>query len=208
MPRLPRAFPFLFAAGVVLCSCAAAQADESGYAPLPDTSVTAGPQDVRVDTPDTHVESTPEWVVVCAGEVTVVIGPGACPLSPPAFVPEPAPEPGRSVPDAPVPEPPIVPAPATATTAEPAASESPGPEGPAPETPPAPEPAEPAKPLTPVEAARVIETAHQDPLIAADRPTTDTATGVFTPMRTMVLIAVVGAVAAAGAGRAGATRQR
>lgn len=206
MPRLPRAFSFLFAAGVVLCSCAAAQADESGYVPAPDTSVTAGPQDVRVDTPDTYVESGPDRVVVCAGEVTVVIGPGDCPLSPPAFLPEPVPEPGRLVPEVPVPETTTAPAPTpTPATAEPAAPRSPEPESPVPETPPAPEPAE---PLTPAEAARVIETAHQEPLVAADRTTADAASGVFTPMRTMVVIAVVGAVAAAGAGRAGATRQR
>lgn len=202
MPRLPRALPFLFSAGVVLCSCAAAQADDPGYAPSPDTNVSAGPHDAHVDTPETHVESTPERVVVCAGEVTVVIGPGGCPLSPPPLLPEPVPDPGRLVPEAPIPESTTAPTPATA---EPAAPESTESERPAPEAPP--EPAEPAEPLTPAEAARVVEAAHQEPLIAADRPTPDTASGVFTPMRTMVLIAVVGAVAAAGAGRAGATRQ-
>lgn len=204
MLRLPRALAFLLASGVVLCSCAAAKADESGYARPPDTSVSAGPQDVRVDTPDTYVESTPERVVVCAGEVRVVIGPGGCPVSPPALVPEPAPEPGRVAPEAPAPEGPTSPAPATA---EPAVPKPPEPERPGPGTPPAPEPAEPAGPATPVEATRVVETAHREPLVAAERTTADTASGVFTPMRTMVVIAVVGAVAAAGAGRAGAARR-
>ena len=204
MLRLPRALAFLLASGVVLCSCAAAKADESGYARPPDTSVSAGPQDVRVDTPDTYVESTPERVVVCAGEVRVVIGPGGCPVSPPALVPEPAPEPGRVAPEAPAPEGPTSPAPATA---EPAVPKPPEPERPGPGTPPAPEPAEPAGPATPVEATRVVETAHREPLVASERTTADTASGVFTPMRTMVVIAVVGAVAAAGAGRAGAARR-
>lgn len=204
MLHLPRALAFLLASGVVLCSCAAAKADESGYARPPDTSVSAGPQDVRVDTPDTYVESTPERVVVCAGEVRVVIGPGGCPVSPPALVPEPAPEPGRVAPEAPAPEGPTSPAPATA---EPAVPKPPEPERPGPGTPPAPEPAEPAGPATPVEATRVVETAHREPLVAAERTTADTASGVFTPMRTMVIIAVVGAVAAAGAGRAGAARR-
>lgn len=204
MLHLPRALAFLLASGVVLCSCAAAKADESGYARPPDTSVSAGPQDVRVDTPDTYVESTPERVVVCAGEVRVVIGPGGCPVSPPALVPEPAPEPGRVAPEAPAPEGPTSPAPATA---EPAVPKPPEPERPGPGTPPAPEPAEPAGPATPVEATRVVETAHREPLVAAERTTADTASGVFTPMRTMVVIAVVGAVAAAGAGRAGAARR-
>ena len=204
MLHLPRALAFLLASGVVLCSCAAAKADESGYARPPDTSVSAGPQDVRVDTPDTYVESTPERVVVCAGEVRVVIGPGGCPVSPPALVPEPAPEPGRVAPEAPAPEGPTSPAPATA---EPAVPKPPEPERPGPGTPPAPEPVEPAGPATPVEATRVVETAHREPLVAAERTTADTASGVFTPMRTMVVIAVVGAVAAAGAGRAGAARR-
>ncbi|HJE59148.1 MAG TPA: hypothetical protein K8V84_11665, partial [Nocardiopsis listeri] len=159
MLHLPRALAFLLASGVVLCSCAAAKADESGYARPPDTSVSAGPQDVRVDTPDTYVESTPERVVVCAGEVRVVIGPGGCPVSPPALVPEPAPEPGRVAPEAPAPEGPISPAPATA---EPAVPKPPEPERPGPGTPPAPEPAEPAGPATPVEATRVVETAHRE----------------------------------------------
>lgn len=204
MLRLPRALAFLLASGVVLCSCAAAKADESGYARPSDTSVSAGPQDVRVDTPDTYVESTPERVVVCAGEVRVVIGPGGCPVSPPALVPEPTPEPGRVAPEAPAPEGPTSPAPATA---EPAVPKPPEPERPGPGTPPAPEPAEPAGPATPVEATRVVETAHREALVASERTTADTASGVFTPMRTMVIIAVVGAVAAAGAGSAGAARR-
>lgn len=210
MFRLPRALPFLFAAGVVLCSCAAAQADESGDVRPPDVSVTAGPRDVRVDAPDTYVESAPERVVVCVGEVRVVIGPGGCPVPPPAFLPEPVPDPGRVFPEvlapAPAPETATVPAGTPAgTPAAPAAPESPGPESPGPQTPPAPEPTD---PLATVETAPVVETAHSEPLLAADRPTADdTASGVFTPMRTMVIIAVVGAVAAAGAGRAGATRR-
>lgn len=216
MFRLPRALPFLFAAGVVLCSCAAAQADEPGDVRPPDATVTAEPRDVRVDAPDTYVESAPEWVVVCVGEVRVVIGPGGCPVPPPAFLPEPVPEPGRVFPEVlapspvpvPVPEAATAPAPAGAAAAPPAAPESPAPEGPGPETPPAPEPAEPTDPFTTVEAALAVETAHQEPLLAADRPTADdTASGAFTPMRTMVIIAVVGAVAATGAGRAGATRR-
>ena len=208
MSRLSRALPFLFAAGVVLCSCAAAQADESGDVRPPDASVTAGPRDVRVDAPDTYVESAPERVVVCAGEVRVVIGPGGCPVPPPSLVPEPVPEPGRVFPEAPAPvtETTTAPAPPVAS-AEPAAPESPGPESPGVQTPPAPEPTEPTEPFATVEAALAVETAHSEPLVASDRPTADTASGVFTPMRTMVIIAVVGAVAAAGAGRAGATRQ-
>ncbi|MEV2274401.1 hypothetical protein AB0I72_02340 [Nocardiopsis sp. NPDC049922] len=232
MPPSRRALSALTAvSGLVLaCSAAAATAqDADGPVSVGPSgvrveggaaSVDVGPEGVDVAAPDTRIQvRAGSYVLVCANGVRVIVRAGQAPPCQPADPEPPAPEPpAPSDPETPVepglpgePELPREPG-------DPRPPSEVGREGAAPDTAsPAPAPAEPEE-ATPSEAPVAEASASPAPVpegpesvreqILADTSAPDGQgpSGAFTPTRTMVVVGVVAALAAAGSGRAAARR--
>ncbi|MFV2196480.1 hypothetical protein [Nocardiopsis sp. LOL_012] len=179
-----------------------------------DAEVSVGSDETAVRLQDRHAVVRPgSYVLVCADGVRVVVHVGTPPLcpapaEPPAPEPEPYPEP-EPVPEeeTPAPAPPEVepqpadpPATAAAVRPEPAVERQDPPVEPEPSEP-APEESS-ASPPPP----EVPDQAREQILADLSAPGGSQAAGAFTPMRTMAVIAVIGALTAMGSGRAAAAR--
>ncbi|WP_028650068.1 hypothetical protein [Nocardiopsis sp. CNT312] len=176
-----------------------------------DAEVSVGSDETAVRLRDKHAVVRPgSYVLVCANGVRVVVHAGSPPLcpapaEPPAVDPEPYPEPEPAPEEeTPAPAPPEAePQPA----APPAAAAQPEPAVERQDPPVEPEPSEPApqeSSASPAPPPEVPDQAREQILADLSAPDGSQAAGTFTPMRTMAVIAVIGALAAMGSGRAAA----
>ncbi|MFE1080395.1 hypothetical protein ACFW31_17855 [Nocardiopsis alba] len=183
----------------------------------PDTGasqVDVNPSGTQVETPNAYVDIQPgPHVVVCANGTHVVIHTGRAPMCTPPPPPPPPPEPPAPEEpprEEPVPEEPAPPPGSEAPRVPPGEPEEPEADEPGPEVSEAPPESAPPSEEDP------FETPVEEPEAPADLPPPvqeallpDTGTSAsaesseaFTPMRTMVVVAIVAVGAAVGGGRA------